>query len=618
MRRLGMWNWVLSLATLGSLVGRTLAATPPSIDALIDQAAVQFVPRDARAVEHARADLLDAIEAVITRLQDASPQIRQAWIDYLLLDEQQALISQIIPIQEQLEQLARVHRRMTADRKGLEDPTLLRLRTEAQKYRTALQLASLDLETQAHSRVAELRALLTAYEKQTEHETADQIGATLAWLENAGQASELVAAVRQRYSQPNLWVQVSEQFANDYAQKEVEQISDQITTILGTVTRGPAATKGKLSLNFVPNESQAEIHLHLRGEIHADRNVGHNGPATIFSASVTQFSAAKAFLIDPRLGITSRKAKANAATEAQVRHIQVEPKHLKNLLDGPYTKAAWKKSYKLHNAAEQEASRIASDRIAEQLEQESGKALREAQQDFDHYVFVGPARTDEIPELSSRSTDELLQVRLKLAGKHQLGAPAAPPILNAAAPISAAVHESLFNNLSARYIWQGATHEDETIEKFAKMVAGDVPLPLRVFSNSVYWSVTVDSDKPLTIAFDKGHADLTIHTVSWKLGERTYNCPLDIRVGYSLEATKFGILFKRLGPVDIRAASGHVVTFDERQDLWPHVEQKANAVFPPSGRFNNLIMPEGGTFGPIGNLRLKNVTSDKGWLTLEY
>lgn len=618
MRRLGMRKWLWGLATVGSLVGRSLAAEPPSLDALVDLAAVQFVPLDARWVETARADVLAAIQAVRARLQDAPPHVREAWSEYLLLDEQHAMIEQMAPVSQQLEQLARLYRRMTVDRKGLEDPAWLALRSAAQKYRAALELAPLDLEAETHARVAQLRGFLKSYEQQSDRETAEQIGATLAWLDSAAQAPSLVAAVRQRYSQPNLWVQVSEQFANDYAQKEVEQISDQVTTILGTVTRGPAATKGKLSLNFVPNESQAEIHLHLRGEIHADRNVGHNGPATIFSASVTHFSAAKAFLIDPRVGITSRKAKANAATDAQVRHIKVEPKHLKNLLDGPYTKAAWKKSQKLHTAAELEASRIASDRIAEQLEAESDKALLEAQHDFDHYVFVGPARTDETPELSSRSTDDTLQVRLKLAGKHQLAAPLAAPTLNVAAPISAAVHESLFNNLSARYIWQGATHDDETLEKFAKMLAGDVPLPLRVFSNSVYWSVTVDSDQPLTIAFDNNQADLTIHTLSWKLGERTYDCPLDIRVGYGLEATKFGILFTRLGPVDIRAAHGHALTSEERQELWRHVEEKANAVFPPSGRFNNLIMPEGGTFGPIGNLRLKQVRCEQGWLTLEY
>ncbi|MBL8828663.1 MAG: hypothetical protein JNM18_16910 [Planctomycetaceae bacterium] len=605
------------VTTLGTLAAPLDAAPPVEMGRLIEQARSQITPPSADAVDRAWRDVVKALDAVDAHLAKASAEVRQGWLDYLHLGEVREL-NTLSSLDEKLTALEKLRLRMTVDRPGLEAAPLLQLRSAAQKYANALQWSTLDVPRETQSQLAKLRTLLDKYAVKPDRATAEQLGATLAWLENGGQATQLVAAIREQWSHPNFVLQIQESFAAHYAKKNVEQTSDQVTNVLGTITRGPAATKAKLAVEFRPNEQQAEIWLRLHGEIHADQNVGRNGPATIYSASVTDFTAIKPIVIDPQLGIAGRHAFAEADTKVQIRQIQVDPKHFKNLLDGPFTKAAWKKSRKIHGAAEHEASRIAGNRVAEQLEEQSTTSILTGQQTIGHYLFVGPQRAGETIALSSRSTDDALQICLQVAGSHQLAAPGGLPTLDPHAPISTAIHESMLSNLSARYALQGATHDDEAIEKLAKMLAGEVPIPLRVYSSSPYWAVTLDVEHPLTLAFDDGQIELTIHTRRWRLEEREFDCPLEIHVRYGVEATKFGARFTRTSPVTITPLSSHKLSEEERQVLLPLVEKKAAAMFPESGRFNNLIMPDGGTFGPIGDLKLHKLTCDEGWLTMEY
>ncbi len=605
------------VTTLGTWAAPVDAAPPTEIARLIEQASSHVAPQSADAVSRTERDLVTAIDGVAAHLAKATPEVRQGWESYLHLAEVREL-PKLPAVTERLTALEKLRLRMTVDRPGLEEAPLLQLRSAAQKYAHALQLSTLDVPRETQSRLTQLRTLVDKYAAKPDRATAEQLGVTLAWLENAGQAEKLVAAIREQWSHPNFVLKIQESFAAQYAKKDVDQTSHQVTNVLGTVTRGPAATKAKLAVDFRPNDEQAEIWLRLQGEIHANQNVGHNGPATIYSASVTDFTAIKPIVIDPRLGIAGRHAFADADTHVQIRQIHVDPKHFKNLLDGPFTKAAWKKSRKIHGAAEQEASRIAGNRVAEQLEEQSTAPILTGQKAIVHYLFVGPQRAGETVALSSRSTDDALEIGLQIAGAHQLAAPGGSPTLDPQAPIATAIHESLLSNLSARYALQGATHDDEAIEKLAKMLAGEVPIPLRVYSSSPYWAVTLDVDHPLTLAFDDGQIELTIHTRRWRLEEREFACPLDIHVRYGVEATKFGARFTRSSPATIMPVGSHKLSDDERTVLMPLVEQKTAAMFPPAGRFNNLIMPDGGTFGPIGDLKLHKLTCDDGWLTMEY
>lgn len=609
------WGWIVT--TLGALTPSLEAAPPTNLARLIEQAHDQIAPPSADTAARAEREFVAALDHLDAHLAKATVDVRQSWQSYLHLAEVRK-VPTLPAMGERLAALEKLRLRMTVDRPGLEEAPLLQLRAAAQKYVHALRLSTVDVPRETQTRLTQLRTLVDKYAAKPDRTTAMAIGETLAWLESAGQAEKLVAAIREQWSHPNFVLKIQESFAAQYAKKDVDQTSHQVTNVLGTVTCGPAATKAKLAVDFRPNDEQAEIWLRLQGEIHANQNVGHNGPATIYSASVTDFTAIKPIVIDPRLGISGRHAFADADTHVQIRQIHVDPKHFKNLLDGPFTKAAWKKSRKMHGAAEQEASRIAGNRVAEQLEEQSTAPILTGQQAIAHYLFMGPQRAGETVALSSRSTDDALEIGLQIAGAHQLAAPGGSPTLDPQSPVATAIHESLLSNLSARYALQGATHDDEAIEKLAKMLAGEVPIPLRVYSSSPYWNVTLDVEHPLTLAFDDGQVALTIHTQRWRLEEREFACPLDIHVRYGIEATKFGARFTRSSPVTITPVPPHVLSKDEQTVLLPLVTQKAEAMFPAQGRFNNLIMPDGGTFGPIGDLKLRKLTCDDGWLTMEY
>ena len=146
----------------------------------------------------------------------------------------------------------------------------------------------------------------------------------------------------------------------------------------------------------------------------------------------------------------------------------------------------------------------------------------------------------------------------------------------------------------------------------------NVPPELRVFSNSKPWSLVIDLDRPNTMKFDDGKADVTIHTLQWTLGDKQFTRAVDIHFVYRVENSRLGMLFTRVGEVGVVAADGRPWTAEEASQLVPFVHAKSSAMFQEQGRFSSLILPRGEGFGPLGQITLEQVECDNGWLVLGY
>jgi len=592
------------------------AATPSSTAGSVPLERPAFLPYRPDAVELRRSHLLTAIGAMQARLAAGGPEMRSAWEQYLRLDELVRSFDQ--PIDEQLAQLEALRLRLSVDVEGLEEGEPTTLRAAANALAATLRLTRIDPRAAFERDLDGLSADLTEYDRRPTQALADRIGATIGRLESAEQAPELIAAVRRRWSQPNIVVYLRTEFLNGYLARDIEDSRYQAANILGTQTGGVAQTAARLELATLDNAERAEFQLRIRGTSRTERSIGRNGPATIFGGSISRFEASKNVRFDPTQILVADPAIVRCDTDINVRNIDVQTRLLPELTKPAATRVAWNKSREQQSAAEREVARLVGRRIEERLDDELAEPLEAARRYYQTYMVDRPTRFDEAPAVTSRSTTTGAFFQIRQARYYQLGAPAAPPAFEPATQFGVAMHQSAFNNASSRSIFGGGIQTDEQIEHYAQLIGGEVPPELRVFSSSMPWSMNVDIERPNTMIFDDGKIDLTIHTTTWTIGERRFERAVDLKVTYEVGNSPLGMTFTRIGDGRIEPVDGRPFGADELTTLVPHIERKFAAAFPESGRFNALILPKGTAFGPLSEVDPKQVVCDDGWVVIGY
>jgi hypothetical protein len=577
-------------------VGRVLAEMPQRIDV-------------------AKARLLAAVAEFRKLLEAQDAESRQGWLAYLHLDEMVAALDG--PRDAQIEAMVNLRLRMRADIEGLELEQAVNLRAAATQYAAELRLLEPGVEARVYEAAELLRATLLNG-GELDPLAAEQVGAAVGLLEQVGVVPELVDAVRQRWTYPNVWVRVKTEFVAKYVARDVSDYRMQTATILGTQTSGPVATQGTFELATVPNDATAQFELRLRGSTRSPGNIGRNGPATIYSSASSQFSGRKTIYFDPRMGVADSPAGISCNASIGIKQIAVEPRVLPTLLQPAVQRVAWNKANESQAAVRQEVQRLTSRRIAERVEAEIADPLKTVQDYYYKYAIVGPLRLDDLPTVVSRSTSDYFEIGVRQANRSQVSVSAERPELHEDTKIALQVHESIFHNSSGRALFGDCILTDEEIENYCQFVAMQVPPPIRVFSNSTPWSIVCDIERPATFRFEDGTAGVTIHTLQWNHGDKSYTRPINVQVRYKVENSVLGMLFTRIGGIEVTAVDGRPWTSEERSELLPFIHEKCGAVFQEQGRFSSLILPRGEGFGPFGEIELKQVESDGGWFTMGY
>jgi hypothetical protein len=116
-------------------------------------------------------------------------------------------------------------------------------------------------------------------------------------------------------------LRVSESMLNSMMDsKDVERAADVQEVILGTTVYGRAHTTGKPTINLIESPDRAVFEIKLNG-VTVSQNTGYNGPAIIYSRSVTNFTATKLVAFEPGKGFYGAPAKVAARTQTTIQGI---------------------------------------------------------------------------------------------------------------------------------------------------------------------------------------------------------------------------------------------------------------------------------------------------------
>lgn len=446
------------------------------------------------------------------------------------------------------EALQRVYVNFITGHKTLEYSRFVRVRNALRAYIDRSQRLQNALGREEYDQMLEALAVVVEAQAQTgAREMLPKIAGVAQLLENAGQAPELVAALRKEYSQSNLHVRVSDRLISAALYRPVDMTAPVTDNIMGTRINGCGRTVGVVQARLVPDSQRAAIETVMTGTNYS-RTVGVNGPAIIHSAGQAQLFGTVRFMLDAH-GLQSMPAQASASLNTQVTGVG----STRGGIVGRIVQRVAKKRIPQQKAAsERIATQKAQQMLASRLNDEAGPMLTKANDDFREKFRVPLLRLGQFPrELRFGTTSNNLYIRAFHDGHGRFAAPDSQPRISADHELAVCVHESLVNNGAAGAL-AGRTITQREVEELSLKYLGKLPdrLSNDKDDRKEPWSITFAAPEPVTLTIDDNVAVLTIRGQEYTSGARSYDA-MNITVRYRFEHSGQRLVATRLGELEI-------------------------------------------------------------------
>jgi len=567
------------------------------------EARSEFKPTTEEEVKLAKKNLDDAIGALDRFLALGSERNANRWKDYLQWGEmEKQLQTEDGPDWKALHSVALKY---YDNAEGLEHPKFMSVRVALREYADAVLFSSNPKAQQYYEQyLEELAGLLESHAKRPTQETAIVIGKRLGWLERFGQAEDLISGVRQHHSRPNLFVQLSEDMIKTGFDTNVDERMQVHEVIMGTSIRGDAHMKGRATLELVPNAEKAAVDIVLSGTTKSN-NVGHNGPVTIYSSSVTTVDARKRILVDAT-GIASKPARADCRVRSRVHNIAGS---------ALAQNVAWNRVGQHKAQAEAIASRRADRRAEKKVDRNAGELLKRANDLFTDKFRNPLVRRDGFPQvLQFSTTEDYVHIMALESGADQLGAPNEPPALAANHDVAIRLHESFVANLSQAALG-GVTLTDERLAELVERLTGDVPEELVITEEDDPWSITFASERPLGARFDDQGVTVFIRGKRFTRCDTELKKSIQISATYEIAKTAEGAKLTRQGDVTVEFAGSKRLSASQIA-MKTFMKKRFEAIFKREIVSDGIELP--GRWRQAGKMRLQQLHCDDGWLALGW
>jgi len=603
-------------------------------------------------------------------------EFAQSWKRYLRWELLEPHFDDDVKVSaELLVNLDRVMRRIRANRPGLEYPVFLNTTATLSNYRDLYAWHEKVQQVGKHSRkkyspadlqrrvyilqLLGLQKTLTQHQEAATVETTRQIAETLGLIESLRQSPQLVAALRGRYSQPNLVTNVSEAAINQFAKRPVDESQPVRDVILGAQIRGTAHSTGMVTFETMAAGDHIEIEVQIAGNIHSN-TIGYKKPVKIFSQGNTAFSSTKRLLFsDERFFIMPACTTADTSTNTCAVK-KTGGDFGRRLIE----KIAWKQVQKNKSKSEAIASQHAAQKVSAKFDNQIKEVVFQARQKYDEKVRPPLVRTGMFPEdLQFSSTNRSVNIQARLASYEQVSTDLPAVEVEETSDFSLKVHETAVNNFLPTLL--GGLEVQQDSEDEPPRIKGDVPPWLKelaakknrereeaieqeptestssdkpeagqgedaaVVSEFKPFSLRLNSDHPLSVSFDDQKLSVRIRIAEMKTfedGEETIRNDWDFLVSYAVVQEAGKVTLQRVGDVET-----FPLGFDPRWDKKLSGEQVATRgalakilkkrSSEGKGFPEEISLPQVEIPGPNETKIvpiLQHLSCDNGWLTLGY
>ncbi|MFH1919141.1 MAG: hypothetical protein ABIP48_04520, partial [Planctomycetota bacterium] len=362
------------------------------------------------------------------------------------------------------------------------------------------------------------------------------------WLEQAGQAADLIRSIREYFSQPNLFVEVSADFIDAGIGGPVDETGPVRDVILGARISGTEHTTGQLYVELLPNDNYAEITTVFQGKAES-QTVGSKGPARVSSGGVTRVASRKTLRINAER-IWTLPAQSRAITNTDIRSVRT-------VRGGPIIgQAAQRQVSSQKGQAERIAAQHAEQRSARRIDEQADPQIAELAESYQK-KFRQPLLDRKLfPQLLRfRTTEKAMHTTALHGGLPGLGALGPPPALESDRDLAVRVHESLVNNFMAQALG-GAIVEEEVVRARLTEMLGSTPTWLEPDEETEPWTITFARSQPVTVSFADGGFTVTLRGRQYYRGESGYP-GMNVTAAYKIEKSDNGFKAVRQGDLDI-------------------------------------------------------------------
>lgn len=582
-------------------------APAPKLAELIAEAKRSYKPVAPAIVEGRLAELQQAIADLDKPLKN-SGQDGVAWREYLTWP---TLIAQTRSVDKaDLTVLRELLHKFTAFEDGLEWHRFVDVADGLRNYIFLLDAAR-DPKTEANYQAALKTIEATVNSKSTVD--LRRLNEAAAELDRDGLALDLVAALREQYSHPNLLVDVSGQFVSTGIARPVDETTPLRDNILGTQITGTGHTVGQVTGELVPDPNRIVIQTSMTGTNHS-RTVGRNGPAVIYSRGVSKLSARKRLVFDST-GLHGQPTEAKVQTSTQVTGIG-STKH--GVADKLVKKIAAKQIPKKKAQGEQVASQHARRLFERRFNDQAEPLIANANDRYRNKLRTPLVRMGAFPEhLRFSTTSDQLYVESKQTPERLFAASTPAPAVAPLTDVSFRLHESMINN-SAMAMLAGRTLDKPQMDKMSLDLTGSLP-EMGDEDAQKHWSITFASADPITFFVDDNLATVTIRGARYTSDNKPFEA-MNISAKYRLAREGGRIQAMREGELEIyppnfKPNSGEKLS--TRQVVLRRMLQKRFSKI-----FRDSIISDGlelkGNFESLSPLPANQLVADDGWLVIGW
>lgn len=585
-------------------------AKPTVLGNEVRAAAKSFRAVAPEALPAAKAELQQAVaalDAYLNGLGSWGPQ----WKDYLYWN---AMTKELAKAGDfDVAALQRVQRRYSGGFTGLEEPEFQAVGKSLSKFAYAADAAqnkNLAADTAAH--LNSLADTIDAVGDGSPNAAQSvAIAENVSWLQRSSQAPELTAQLAERFSQPNLLVDVSETFVADALSRPIDQTEPVVDCILGTSISGTGRTIGEVNVDVVPNPEQVQLATHLQG-INYSRTVGRNRSALIYSQGQTTLVGDSTLFVNEQ-GLAGGPIQTQAHVNNRITgYGSTKGGVIGNLVK----KIAAKKAPQQKAQGERIAASHARTRLTHSMQKEIVAQVADANAQLESRIRRPLQRFGQYPaHLHYASTDDALMIRAVQSTAGRMAAPGAAPGLAAGAPISVRVHQSLVTN-STQGMLAGRKFDQPRIQLLAESILGEVPDRLRPVEGQEPFSITFADVDPLSLSFADDVVTFTVRGKAFTSGERKFD-GMHITGKYKLSSDGHGLKAVRNEDFDITPPG-----FQRGKDklntreivLKRILQEKFGKALPPE--IVRTGEPLEGEASKLGVMYVSSIKADGDWLVV--
>lgn len=374
--------------------------------------------------------------------------------------------------------------------------------------------------------------------------------------------------------------------------------------IAGAWVTGTAYCQTNVSAELVSLGNSAAIAVRVAGAINSPHNIAHKDSFQVHSSSNSQLAGVSYLYLEKEV-IRASEPQFSAQTHSQLSHVE-----------GPrlFSRVAMRQASKKQGQGEAEGSQLIAAQATEELKSELTRELKQineplAEQGHYHVLLK---RADLLPTLV---TTALSPGSLQLGIRFPDSAAQQPlPARNLAqdTAFEVGIHESLAAPFTANFL-RGSFWTDVDFARAQKELTGTSSNEMLIGAHPERWGLRWDWRKPLTAMITKDYIEYTFNFSEARIDNRNLESDVIVKSRYKPSSARWGLEFSRLGDVEVTTSTNKLQFGTTDLAL---LRRKFSSLLGETIYLDGLTPPAGGAWDGLAIYEISEARLEQGWFVL--